>query len=169
MRFLSAILLSCFFTLTNFAQAAEPEDSLYQLEYSDLSNNPAALSQFKGKVVFLNFWATWCPPCVKEMPSMQRLREHFSGQPFEVVAVNMGETPTAIERFMNELDTQLTFPIVLDSEGKSYGDLGLRGLPMTILYDHQGQRIETILGERDWDSAEAIAAINTLVENAPSE
>ena len=168
-RLISAILISYWAVFATPIQANEPQGSLYDLEYQDLNSNPITLSRFEGRVVFLNFWATWCPPCVKEMPSMQRLREHFAGQAFEVVAVNMGETPAAIARFREELSTALTFPIVLDTEGKSYADLGLRGLPMTILYDHNGKRIETILGERDWDSQASIQAIKSLVEKAPSE
>lgn len=167
MRFISVFFVSCLWLFSQ--QTFAENNSLYNLEYKDLARDPIDLTRFEGKVVFLNFWATWCPPCVKEMPSMQRLREHFAGQAFEVVAVNMGETPEAIQRFRSELDTQLTFLIVLDTEGASYGKLGLRGLPMTILYDHQGNRIETILGERDWDSEESIQAIKTLVEQAPSE
>lgn len=140
-------------------------DALHSLALVNVDEEPVSLNNYQGKVVLLNFWATWCPPCIKEMPSMQRLSEHFSNQPFEVVAVNVGESSTTVSSFMLELDTELTFPILLDQEAKSFGQLGLRGLPMTLLLDQDGNVIEKILGGRDWDTASSIQFIEDAVRN----
>ena len=136
---------------------------LYKLSFPNVENQEISLSEYKGKVVLLNFWATWCPPCVKEMPSMQRLRNHFSEQPFEIIAINIGESSTAVSSFLLELDTELTFPILLDEEGKSYQVFGIRGLPMTLLLDKQGELLSRTLGGKDWDSAASIQLVQAAL------
>ncbi|MGH1461288.1 MAG: TlpA disulfide reductase family protein [Neptuniibacter sp.] len=142
-------------------------NTLSNIRLVDVNEQPVTLKNYKGKVVLLNFWATWCPPCIKEMPSMQRLRDHFSGQPFEIVAINVGETATTVSSFMLELDTELTFPILLDQEAKSFGELGLRGLPMSLLIDQDGNIIEKVLGGRDWDNKSSIEFIQNVVDQVP--
>lgn len=138
-------------------------DELETLQLVNIEEQAVSLSAYQGKVVLLNFWATWCPPCIKEMPSMQRLSEHFAEKPFEVVAINVGESSTTVSSFMLELDTELTFPVLLDQEAKSFGQLGLRGLPMTLLLDQHGNIVDKIIGGRDWDTASSIQRIEDAV------
>ena len=161
-KFVSLFIAFCLPLLPMQLHASN--DALSRLSLVNVEEQPVALESYKGKVVLLNFWATWCPPCIKEMPSMQRLRDQFENQPFEVVAINVGETSTTVSSFMLELDTELTFPILLDLEAKSFGQLGLRGLPMTLLLDQHGNVVEKVLGGRDWDTASSIQLIEDAVK-----
>jgi len=119
-----------------------------ELTFPDLEGRDVSMTEFRGKVVLLNFWATWCPPCVKEMPSMEKLRQKYAGQDFEVVAINAGEDSESVEAFLLERD--ITFPILLDIRGASFMTLGIRGLPMSFLLNKEGRSVMTFLGERDW-------------------
>lgn len=161
-----SVLSICCLTLVVSFSAQATNDELKSLSLVDVEEQPVALESFKGKVILLNFWATWCPPCIKEMPSMERLRNQLSGKPFEVVAINVGESPTTVSSFMLELDTELTFPILLDQDAKSFGQLGLRGLPMTLILDHEGNIIEKVLGGRDWDDKKSVDLIMQEIDKA---
>lgn len=162
MRFLLSLVFVL--SLTTPVSTLANSDSPYQLNFANVEGQQVSLSKYKGKVVLLNFWATWCPPCIEEMPSMQRLREQLDGKPFEIVAVNVGEDSTAVSSFLMELGADLTFPILLDEEGKSFGELGLRALPTTILFDQNGEVMEKVLGARDWDSAESVQEIESAIK-----
>lgn len=164
-KIVSVLSIFCLTLVVSFSAQAT-NDELNSLSLVDVEEQPVALESFKGKVILLNFWATWCPPCIKEMPSMERLRNELSGKPFEVVAINVGESPTTVSSFMLELDTELTFPILLDQDAKSFGQLGLRGLPMTLILDHEGNIIEKVLGGRDWDDEKSIDLIMQEVNKA---
>jgi len=164
MRTLLASLALLVGSLT--AQPAFSEAELYQLSFNNVEQQQVSLGEYKGKVILLNFWATWCPPCVKEMPTMERLRNHFSDQPFEIVAINAGEQSAAVESFLMDMEmkgTPLTFPILLDEKGRSFREFGLKGLPMTFLFDQQGELIETIGGGADWDTPEKIKKIENIL------
>lgn len=164
-KIVSVLSIFCLTLVVSFSAQAT-NDELNSLSLVDVEEQPVALESFKGKVILLNFWATWCPPCIKEMPSMERLRNELSGKPFEVVAINVGESPTTVSSFMLELDTELTFPILLDQDAKSFGQLGLRGLPMTLILDHEGNIIEKVLGGRDWDDEKSVDLIMQEVNKA---
>lgn len=160
--FLSIFLL---LSLCFSSYASETDKvSIYELSFNNVDQQSISLADFEGKVILVNFWATWCPPCVKEMPSMQRLRSHFDSHPFEIIAINAGEDATTISSFLLELETELTFPILLDEQNRSFNEFGIRGLPMSILFDQNGKLVETILGGREWDSPEAISKIEKLLE-----
>lgn len=153
---------------TLFTPVANANAELYQLSFNNTEQKPVSLSQFKGKVILLNFWATWCPPCVKEMPTMERLRQHFTGQPFEIVAINAGEPGSKVDTFLANMKAKghpLTFPVLLDEKGRSFREFGLRGLPMSFIFGKDGELIETVGGGVEWDSAENIGKIETLLKN----
>ncbi len=162
MRFLLSLI--CALSLTASITVQANSDSPYQLNFANIEGQQVSLSKYKGKVVLLNFWATWCPPCIEEMPSMQRLREQLEGKPFEIVAINVGEDSTSVSSFLMELGADLTFPILLDEEGKSFGELGLRALPTTILFDQNGEVMKKVLGGRDWDSEESVQEIESVIK-----
>lgn len=167
MKLYKCLGLSFLFLIAFNAHAGVDErfgNSLYEINLPNPDNEPVSLADYKGKVILLNFWATWCPPCIKEMPSMQRLRDSFTDQPFEIVAINTGDDPTSVSSFLLELETELTFPILLDEQGKSYQHFGIRGLPMTLIFDRNGEMVEKVLGGREWDSAESIKAIQTVID-----
>ena len=142
---------------------AYANSSLYNLSFPNVDEQEIQLSEYKGKVILLNFWATWCPPCVKEMPSMQRLHDKFPEQDFEIIAISAGETQAAVESFMMSLDTELTFPILLDEKGRTFKDFGIRGLPMSFLFDREGKLIKTISGSREWDEEREVQLIEDAI------
>jgi len=162
-KLFATVLLTTSVLLSNAVNASP----LYDLSFANTEHSETSLSEYRGKVILLNFWATWCPPCVKEMPSMERLRQHFKGQPFEVVAINAGEQRAAVDAFLLEMEdrgTPLTFPILLDEKGRSFREFGLRGLPMSFIFDQDGKRIETISGEVEWDDEVQIEKITELLK-----
>ncbi|MFO7593213.1 MAG: TlpA disulfide reductase family protein, partial [Pseudomonadota bacterium] len=84
---------------------------------SDMQGNSHSLSDYRGKVVMVNFWATYCGPCIKEMPSMQRLKEKLGDKPFAILAVDMAEEKSTVEAFLKKHDIEVNFPILLNPEG----------------------------------------------------
>ncbi len=164
MKFIRAIMTVLFFLVPSLTVSAANVPNLYNVSFPNVDNETVNLSKYKGKVVLLNFWATWCPPCVKEMPSMQRMRDHFSGQPFEIIAINTGENATSVSSFLLELDTELTFPILLDLKSSSYKAFNIRGLPMSLLFDKKGNLVKSIIGGKEWDHPAAITLVNEILE-----
>jgi thiol-disulfide isomerase/thioredoxin len=121
-----------------------------------------SLKDFRGKVVFLNFWATWCESCREEMPSMERLYREFNGKGLEIIAVNVKEKRPDALAFYRKL--QLTYPVVLDSEGDVGLLYGAFGLPVTYLIDRKGTLLARLWGPADWYSPAARNLIKALVE-----
>jgi peroxiredoxin len=131
----------------------------------DVDGRPVRLRELRGKLVFLNFWATWCPPCRLEMPSMERLYQTFKETAFAMLAVSIDRQGVeAVKPFMLEL--QLTFPALLDEKSAVARQYGLRGLPTTYLIDPEGRLIGAAVGGRDWDRPEAKALIAGLLRQA---
>jgi thiol-disulfide isomerase/thioredoxin len=143
---------------------ANAAESVYELSFADLQRNPAPLDQYRSKLLLLNFWATWCPPCIREMPSMTRLQQRFDTKELTIVAVNVGESPEAIASFRQQLDTPLAFELLLDESGTAFRELGIPGLPMSYLYDRDGELLETVTGGHEWDSPERIAQIQAWLK-----
>ncbi|MEW6591063.1 MAG: TlpA disulfide reductase family protein [Pseudomonadota bacterium] len=141
-------------------QAPKPAPAL---KLKDIEGKSHDLAKLRGKVVLINFWATWCPPCRREMPSMERLAQRFKGQPFVVLAVDVGEDPDTIEAFTSQLDTTLTFPILLDSRSHAMRAWKVAGLPTTFLVDKQGRIVASAIGGREFDHPEIVAAIRALL------
>lgn len=125
-----------------------------------------ALAQLQGNVVFLNFWATWCPPCREEMPAMERLHKEFKDQGLAILAVDVDESPEQVARFMAEF--RLSFPALLDEDAEVSSRYGVRGLPTTFLIDRSGRIVGTTLGARDWASPDGRALIRSLLERRGS-
>jgi len=121
------------------------------------------LSDHRGKVVFLNFWATWCPPCKEEMPSMERLYQRFKGQGLVVLAVSVdAEGAEVVTPFVKA--HKLTYPIGLDPKMTLAGKYGVRGLPASFFVDKKGNLVALALGPREWDSKAAHALIEFLLK-----
>lgn len=124
------------------------------------------LAGLRGKVVLLNFWATWCPPCREEMPSMERLHQEFKDQGLVVLAVNVQESPKRVVLFMRGF--QLSFPTVLDADTTVTARYQVRGLPATFLIDRQGRLVGQVIGARDWADPPARALIRALLSGSGS-
>jgi thiol-disulfide isomerase/thioredoxin len=127
-----------------------------------LDGTNVRLSEYKGKTVFLNFWATWCPPCRAEMPSMEILYQRFRGKGLEFLAVDIQESNKDVADFMKEY--KLTFPMALDSTGKVSGNYGIQGIPTTFIIDRDGKIIAAAVGGRNWDTEVMFAAFETLLK-----
>ena len=139
--------------------AAPPIDLLL------IDGTPLSLQQLRGKVVLVNFWATWCEPCITEMPSLQRLREQLAADGFEVLAVNYQEGPARISSFVQKLN--LTLPIVRDTDGSIARSWGARVFPASYLVDRNGNIRHSISGGADWTSPPLVSTIRTLLASQP--
>ncbi|MEK6531112.1 MAG: TlpA disulfide reductase family protein [Deltaproteobacteria bacterium] len=132
----------------------------------DLKGNLRSLKDFRGKVVFLNFWATWCKPCEQEMPSMQALYESQQGRPFEIVAVSIdSEGPEVIEGFLRKYS--ITFPVLHDRKGALKERYKTTGVPETFIIDQNGVIAEKVWGPRDWTQPGSIQTIIDLLNYGP--
>jgi peroxiredoxin len=132
----------------------------------DLNGTKVTLSDYRGKVVLLNFWATWCPPCRLEMPTMEEAYRKYKDQGFAVVAVSVDTGPTsAIQDFLHEFG--LTFQILLDPQMETLKSFDSFSLPTTIVIDRQGFIRARELGYRDWTDEQSTALITDLL-NEPS-
>ena len=120
-----------------------------------------SLASLQGKVVLLNFWATWCLECRPEMPLFERLHRDFAAQGFSVIGINAREGTAAIRQYSKELG--LTFPLVLDSSGEINAAYGVIGLPTTFLIGRDGRAVALAVGQREWASAPARVLIQTLL------
>ena len=126
---------------------------------------PFTLAALRGKVVLVNFWATWCEPCVAEMPSLQRLRDELGSERFEVVGVNHKEGPARIETFVR--DARIAFPIVRDTDGDVARRWGARVFPSTYVIDRDGVIRYAVVGEADWTSPPLVSTIRPLLGPPP--
>lgn len=130
----------------------------------DLAGNVVSLSQLRGKVVLLNFWATWCGPCRVEMPAMEQLYRTLPRREFEILAISTDPLGAAVTRpFQQEMG--FTFPILHDSEYRVGLTYGARTLPITFMVDREGVIRQKIFGARDWASPEARELIHTLMKS----
>jgi thiol-disulfide isomerase/thioredoxin len=130
----------------------------------DLAGRAHRLDDYVGKVVLVNFWATWCPPCVAEMPSLQRLYTAFSDQPFALLAVSMGEGERKIQQFKKTAGVD--FPLLLDKTSDLSQRWGVDFLPTSYLIDAQGRARYKAYGEVDWDDEAVRATLRALLEEA---
>ncbi len=129
------------------------------IRFQDGTGRPMGLADFRGRVVLLNVWATWCPPCRKEMPSLDRLQLKLGGPDFEVVALSIDhEGVAAVQQFYKEVGIR-ALKIYIDPTTDAAGRLGILGIPGTLLIDRRGQELGRALGPAEWDSAEAIALV----------
>jgi peroxiredoxin len=127
-----------------------------------LDGESRSLSSYRGKLVFLNFWATWCPPCRAEMPSMQTLYDTLGTDDFEIVAVNLQEGAGPVESFVDEHG--YTYPVLLDSSGRTGGMYGVRSIPSTFLIDRDGTLLGMFVGGREWDTPDVLAFFQQVVD-----
>ena len=145
-----------------------PPTPLPDFGFTDGAGGAITLTDFRGKLVLLNIWATWCAPCVREMPSLDRLEARLGGPGFEVVALSQDRAgAAAVERFFSRLGIRSLKPY-LDRTMRAGVALGVIGLPTTILIDAEGREIGRMIGPAEWDSAAAIALIRHHLDVSPT-
>lgn len=139
-----------------------PPPAAMPFELAGPGGSTLRLADFRGKVLLLNFWATWCPPCVREMPSMEALYQKYKNRNFAVLAISLDEKGEAVVApFVKKL--KLTFAIALDVESRVSALYGARDLPSSFLIDPKGKVIAAAKGERDWFSPEAQSYMDELL------
>ena len=142
--------------LAETAFSIEPKPDL-----PDLGGTVHTLSDYSGKILLVSFWATWCPPCRKEMPGLARLNRELGPEGFSVLAVNVGDRQDRIEGFLDEIDYD-GLTVLMDTEKAMPSTWYLRGLPVTYILDGSGKVVLAAIGDRVWDSDEMIAALRSL-------
>ena len=134
---------------------------------TDLNDKPIKLSDYRGKVVFLNFWATWCAPCREEMPSMEVLFKNFEKDGLVILAVSIDRVTTTkdIPPFVKGMN--LTFPVLIDSWGKTDKPYKRMGVPETFIIDQEGVIREIVIGPKDWTRIDNLKTLTTLLNVQP--
>ena len=132
----------------------------------ELNGNVAGLSGYRGKIVLLNFWATWCGPCRDEMPSMEQLSRNFGGQGLTVVAINQRENAALVARFMKTHN--LNFSTLLDADGRVAASYRVYGIPVSYVIDSDGRAIGMKSGSMDWASPRVVDMFRELVDETNS-
>ncbi|MFZ5930764.1 MAG: TlpA family protein disulfide reductase [Pseudomonadota bacterium] len=151
--------------LQNFVLKTAPAP-LPEVQFQDAAGEFHTLAEFNGKVILVNFWATWCAPCRAEMPSLDRLQQAMGGKDFEVVIVSLDRAGYAkAAAFLDEIGVK-NLTTFIDPGIKAARQLGALGLPVTLLLNRKGDEIGRVTGPAEWDSAEAKALIAQYVGGA---
>ena len=152
--------------LTGWMEKFQPAlvpSSLPNTTFTDEKGNKLTLKAFRGKIILLNFWATWCGPCVREMPSLTRLHNELKGPDFEVIALSEDRIGwKKIRSFRDKLNL-VELPLYHDVDSKMMLASKLRGLPTTLLIDREGNELGRLVGLAEWDTEEAIALMRFYI------
>lgn len=135
---------------------------------SNLQGEPVNLADYRGKIVFLNFWATWCEPCKEEMPSMQRLYAKMQGRPFEILAISLDVDPLqAVPIFLEQTHFKIDFPILQDTEQLASKNLyKTTGVPESFIIGADGKVLKHVIGSYEWDSEPIVEYFEKLFQDA---
>lgn len=164
--FLSLLLILC----SQQAAAAKGQLKAYQgdltspqFELLDMKGRQHSLSDYRGNIVLLQFWATYCTPCRKEMPTMNRLIEKMQGKDFRIVTVNMAESKAQVQQFLDEVPVD--FPVLLDSDGSTLGQWKVFAAPANFILDKSGRIIYTLYGAIEWDAEDIVEKLSALSDS----
>ncbi len=185
MRYLSAVLYTALVLGANAAHAdikaaeaaregtmrklifSEPRD-VSPKTFTDPSGGEFTLADFEGKHVLVNFWATWCGPCRKEMPMLSEIQTDFGGDDFEVITIATGRNPLpAIDRFFEEIGVE-NLPKYLDPRSALARDMAVLGLPITLILDPEGREIARMRGDAEWNGESGRAVLKALLSEDES-
>jgi cytochrome c biogenesis protein CcmG, thiol:disulfide interchange protein DsbE len=135
-----------------------------EISLKSITGGISTLSSFRGKVVVLNFWATWCPPCRAEMPSMQRMYDELGDEGIDLIAVDLQESEKTVKDFLDKND--YTFPVLLDTDGRAGATYGARSIPTSFVIDTEGYAVAMVVGSREWDTDEIYAMLRSMVPDS---
>lgn len=128
---------------------------------SDLKGEMHSLPDYQGRVVLVNFWASWCPPCIYEMPELTRLQQQLSDRPFDILAINVGEKKYKVMKFTKLVNFEL--PVLLDTRNEAFDGWGVRTLPTSFLVDADGKVRYRVRGNPGWEHEDTVATIEKLI------
>jgi thiol-disulfide isomerase/thioredoxin len=128
---------------------------------TDQKDKDHSLSDYRGKVVLVNFWASWCPPCIHEMPALKKLKQHHANKDFEILALNVGQKKYKVRKFANVI--KLDLPVLLDTASKTFNEWNVKTLPTSFLIDATGTVRYRVIGNPGWDNAETMRVIDKLL------
>jgi thiol-disulfide isomerase/thioredoxin len=141
---------------------------LPEIRFQDDQGHDLTLADFRGRVVLLNVWATWCVPCRKEMPTVDRLQERLGGKDFLVMALSIDRKGIeAVKDFYREVGVE-KLAIYLDPSGKGSHGLAIPGVPTTLLINREGREVARKLGEAQWDSPEMVSLVERTIQGRPA-
>ena len=143
-------------------KATEPPAPVEGIEIVDAAGKPRPLADWKGRVVLLNLWATWCAPCLLEMPALDKLKAALGGADFDVIALNIDRTPEKPLKFVADNGIK-RLEFLRDPTAKAFAHVKSQGMPTTLLIDRQGREIGRLVGPAEWDSPEAKALVQAAV------
>lgn len=139
-----------------------------EIRFQDEQGHDLTLADFRGRVVLLNVWATWCVPCRKEMPTLDRLQARLGGKDFLIMALSIDRRGVeAVRRFYQEVGVE-KLAIYLDPSGKGSHALAIPGVPTTLLIDREGREVARKMGEAEWDSPEIVALVERTIHAPPA-
>lgn len=144
-------------------ETAAGRTPLRGMHFLDGKERMLALEDFRGRVLLLNLWATWCAPCRKEMPALDRLQKQLGGPGFEVVAVSLDRDLQAVREFYRQNSIRFLAPYI-DASGEVAAALGSIGIPTTLLVDRQGRELWRKVGPAEWDAPSYVGEIRRHVE-----
>lgn len=153
--------------LTSTLTTVAPRTVAKDFALKDLDGKLQHLTDYRGKVVLINFWGSWCPPCRREMPSMERLYQNLKAEPFAVLAINQSESLDLVFAFTGEIEPAPTFPMLLDDKGKIPPKWGVRGLPASFIVDKQGRIAYRAMGGREFDHPDIEKTLRALIPDFP--
>lgn len=157
-----AVTVLCLAALWPSLRAPRAPSAAPSFVLPDLSGKVVRIEDLRGKVVLLNLWATWCPPCVEEMPTLQELAKKMAGRDFVLLAVSEDEDSTKVQPWIEKHGFQ--FPVLLDARGQVGADLGITGYPETFVIDRQGRIVHHHVGFRNWIEPRIVAALERLMD-----
>ena len=162
---LCAVTIICF---GKISKAQFPEDNPLigkkapSIELKDISGKKFSLSSLKGKVVLLQFWASQCPPCIRDLPSLDKIYQTYKNKKFVVVAVSTDSDQEVVKKIVHE--QKISLPVVVDSQREVMNQYGVFALPTSFLINKKGHIVEQYIGEKDWMSQKSTDTINKILE-----
>jgi len=128
----------------------------------DIKGETQSLTDYRGKVVLVNFWASWCMPCVEEMPELTQLKQHLAGQPFEILALNVGEGEKRVKHFAKR--TSFNLSVLMDNSSKVFNEWKVEIMPTSFLIDARGRVRYRARGNPGWDNEQTLSLIENLIK-----
>jgi thiol-disulfide isomerase/thioredoxin len=160
--FIGALILYLFIKYQHPQTKTKIGFPIPDIELTDFQNNKLNLSDLRGSVIFVNFWATWCPPCIDELPSIERLSRNLAGNSeFKMVTILYNDDINRVKSYMKDMN--YTFPVYIDYDGYAAEKFGITGVPETFIIDKRGILRNKVIGPSEWDSPYVIEILTKLI------